>query len=312
MPARCLQPRPVERVWGRRHLGAPFDGLARNGAPIGEIWFDDARPDAALLVKYLFTSERLSIQVHPNDEAARARGHRCGKDEAWLILDAAPGATIGIGLVEPVSAEELRAAALDGRIETLLNWQPVRAGDIFYSPGGTIHAIGAGIAMIEIQQNIDLTYRLYDYGRARELHVEDGVAVADTTVYAPQFAPYDYCRGRRILAAGGAFVLERLTGPCRGRLRPGAGRPVSLIPIAGSGTVDGSPLEAGTVRMADSSAELELGEDSQLLLAYPRAEVMDGLLLLSPRSPPTLVGVNSARRFTRSSAATRVRGKRAS
>ena len=127
MPARPLQPHPVERVWGRRALPAGFPSLGA-GVPVGEIWFE-AEADAPLLVKYLFTAERLSIQVHPDDAAARARGYPRGKDEAWFILEAEPDARIGLGLTHEVSRDALRAAALDGSIERLLDWRPVRAGN---------------------------------------------------------------------------------------------------------------------------------------------------------------------------------------
>ena len=146
------------------------------GQRIGEVWFTGGG-DLPLLAKYIFTSERLSIQVHPNDQQARARGLASGKTECWYILDAEPDATIGLGLTREVSPEELRAAALDGSIEQLIDWRPVKAGDFILVPPGTIHAIGAGISLLEFQQNADVTYRLYDYGRPRELHLDDSVAV---------------------------------------------------------------------------------------------------------------------------------------
>jgi mannose-6-phosphate isomerase len=99
---------------------------------------------------------------------------RRGKEECWLVIDAEPGATLGVGFHEPVSHEVLRAAALDGSIEDMLVWHPVKAGDFFYIPANTVHAIGAGVSLIEIQQNSDITYRLYDYGRPRELHLDKG------------------------------------------------------------------------------------------------------------------------------------------
>lgn len=107
----------------------------------------------------LFTAEKLSVQVHPDDAFARDHGFRRGKDEAWLILAAEPGATIALGTLEVMSREELRAAALDGSIEHKLFWKPVKTGDVLYSPAGTVHAIGGGLTLIEVQQNIDLTQR---------------------------------------------------------------------------------------------------------------------------------------------------------
>src|SRR5690606_27464023 len=158
MRAIRLETRRVAKPWGRRRLWPGLGDVPAGGAPVGEVWFqppDGSDPD--LLVKYLFTSERLSIQVHPDDEAARARGHPRGKDEAWLVLDAEPGATIGLGLIEAIDRDTLRRAALDGSIERLLDWRPVKAGDFFYSRAGTIHAIGPGLTLVEVQQNVDLT-----------------------------------------------------------------------------------------------------------------------------------------------------------
>lgn len=178
-----LLPRIVEKPWGRTDLPPSFGGPS--ASPVGEVWFEhpDGR-DLPLLVKYIFTSEKLSVQVHPNDDEARERGLPRGKNECWYILDAEPGATLGLGLRSEVSADELRVAAMNGSIEQLLDWRPVTPGDFFYVPAGTIHAIGAGITLLEVQQNSDVTYRLYDYGRPRELHLEDGIAVAKRGPYS--------------------------------------------------------------------------------------------------------------------------------
>jgi len=258
--ARRLARRHVERIWGRRDLAGPFAPPAGAGAePIGEIWFEGA-PDAELLVKYLFTAERLSIQVHPDDKAARARGLARGKDEAWYIVAAEPGAAIGLGLTHEVSPDALRAAALDGSIERLLDWRAVAAGDVFYSPGGTVHAIGGGLSLIEIQQNLDLTYRLYDYGRPRELHLDEAVAVADPGPWTPPFAPVEAGPGRTILAAGGAFVLERWTRA--GAIAADVPDGTMLIPLEG---------DAGSVWAAEGRVELAGPVD--LLAAYPGGAV---------------------------------------
>ena len=183
----------VEKPWGRTDVPAAFG--APDGARIGEIWYGTGAhvqtSSAAfpVLVKWLFTSEKLSIQVHPSDAEAQAAGLKSGKEECWYIVDAPPGAVIGLGTVRPLSADELRAASLSGEIEALMDWRPVKAGDYFYIPAGTVHAIGAGIILVEVQQYADITYRLYDYGRldkglARELHLDDAVAVAKAAPYA--------------------------------------------------------------------------------------------------------------------------------
>src|SRR5690606_8536157 len=214
-----LTVRRVEKPWGRRDLPPAFGAVAAEAEPIGEIWFEDPRGrDPLLLVKYLFTSDKLSIQVHPDDAAAREMGLRNGKDEAWLVLDAEPGAQIGLGLREAVSKEVLRAAALDGTLQDMVEWRAAVAGDSYYSPAGTIHSIGGGLKLIEVQQNMDVTYRLYDFGRPRELHLDEAVGAARSAPYIRPFQPYEKAPGRTILSEGGKFVLERVQGPRTGRV----------------------------------------------------------------------------------------------
>lgn len=176
-----LQPHQVEKPWGRTKIPTVFG--ATDGRRIGEIWFEGP-VNLPLLTKYIFTSEKLSVQVHPNNEEARRRALPRGKSECWYIMDAEPGATLGLGLTRSVSSEVLRKAALDGSIEDLILWHPVSAGDFYVVPSGTVHAIGAGISLLEFQQNADVTYRLYDYGRPRELHLEDGIAVSEREKYS--------------------------------------------------------------------------------------------------------------------------------
>jgi mannose-6-phosphate isomerase len=271
--AHRLASRHVERIWGRRDLAGGFAPTAEMASePVGEIWFEGAA-DAELLVKYLFTSERLSIQVHPDDAAAQAKGYRRGKDEAWYVLSAEPGAVIGLGLTHDVSRETLRAAALDGSIEHLLDWRPVRAGEAFYSPAGTVHAIGGGLSLIEIQQNLDLTYRLYDYGRPRALHLDEGVEAADPAPWAPPFAPVQ-AGPRTILAAGHAFVLERWTiaGDAAATLPEGS----VLVPLAPGGTIGGEAIEAGAVWAAEG--RVSLSGPADLLAAYPGRAALPSVL----------------------------------
>jgi mannose-6-phosphate isomerase len=272
---RRLASRHVERIWGRRDLAGAFAPPGETGSePIGELWFEDAA-DADLLVKYLFTSERLSIQVHPDDAAARAQGYKRGKDEAWYVLSAEPGAVIGLGLTREVPRDALRRAALDGSIEQLLDWRPVQAGDVYYSPAGTIHAIGGGLSLIEIQQNLDLTYRLYDYGRPRALHLDEGVAAADPAPWVQPFEPVQ-AGPRTILAAGHAFVLERWTTASGAVATLPEGS--MLIPLASGGTVAGEKLEAGAVWAAEE--RVSLGGPADLLAAYPGNAAREDILEL--------------------------------
>ncbi|MES2339495.1 MAG: class I mannose-6-phosphate isomerase [Pseudomonadota bacterium] len=269
MTAFKLATHRVEKPWGRHTLWPGFADPAPEADPIGEVWFQtpgDAAPD--LLIKYLFTSEKLSIQVHPDDEQAHARGLPRGKDECWLILAAEPDSTIAIGTHEPVDDATLRAAALDGSIEQLVDWKPVKAGDFFYSASGTIHAIGAGITVIEVQQNSDTTYRLYDYGRPRELHLDDGIAVADAVPFVAPAAPGKVAEGREILVEGPKFVLERWSGGSHAVALP-AGTTGWLVPITGSGTTDGVSFAAGECLSVTGAARIDAGDDADVLFAYP-------------------------------------------
>jgi mannose-6-phosphate isomerase len=268
MCATSLSARPVEKIWGRRDVPGGFGAAGGSAEPIGEIWFEAERgrePD--LLVKYLFTSQRLSIQVHPDDAAARAVGGARGKDEAWLVLDAEPGATIGLGLKRDASAEEVRAAALDGSIEQLIHWKPVAAGDFIYSPAGTVHAIGAGLSLIEVQQNSDTTYRLYDYGRPRELHLDAALQVARLEPWSAIYSPRHIGEGRELLATGAAFTVERWRGDAALGFGAGADE-LMLIPIAGAGEVDGEALQRASVLAASRSGVLRPSGMLDVLVAY--------------------------------------------
>jgi mannose-6-phosphate isomerase len=204
----------VEKPWGRTDISQDFGTFGN--FRIGEIWF--AHPggkDTPILIKFLFTSERLSIQVHPDEAAAQAAGYLRGKDECWLVLDAAPDAELGIGLTAPTTREALHTAALDGSIVDMVDWRPAKAGDFIYNQAGTIHAIGAGLTVVEVQQNVDCTYRLYDYGRPRELHLDAGLAVAEI---APRPDPRDgrvAAADTRLLVDGPHFRLLHLSGPVR-------------------------------------------------------------------------------------------------
>ncbi|MCL5745078.1 MAG: class I mannose-6-phosphate isomerase [Acidobacteria bacterium] len=177
-----LTPSLRSKVWGKTSLGPWF---ADSPEPVGEVWFTHTE-ELPLLVKFLYTSARLSVQVHPADGEDGPRG----KTEMWHILDAEPGATIALGFRRPVTREELRAAAASGAVEELLNWMPVKAGETYFAPAHTVHAIGGGIVLCEIQQHSDITYRLYDYGRSRQIHVEQSLRVADLGVHPGASRPH--------------------------------------------------------------------------------------------------------------------------
>jgi mannose-6-phosphate isomerase len=267
MTATPLATHRVEKPWGRHRLWPGFEQAMAD--PVGEIWFQspgDTAPD--LLIKYLFTSEKLSVQVHPNDEQARAAGLPRGKDECWVILDAEPHSTIALGTKTPTDRETLHAAALDGSIVDLLDWKPVKAGDFFYSGSGTIHAIGAGITLVEVQQNSETTYRLFDYGRPRELHLDAGIAVSDPVPYQPHPMPGLVEANRNILVEGPSFVLERWADGPRSFALP-EGMTGWLVPLKGEGLIDGLAFRAGECIAVEGQAELLAAPGSDLLFAYP-------------------------------------------
>ena len=203
-----LTPRTVAKVWGATELEPWHRDTAEK---TGEIWLEHPQGyRLPVLVKFLYTSEALSVQVHPDDDSARRHGRLCGKTEMWVILRTAAGARIAHGLREPVTRDRLRQAALSGEIERLLDWKPVAAGDVLFTPAGVIHAIGPGLALCEIQQNSDVTYRLYDYGRPRPLEIEKAVEVAHLGPAPPRVVPARLGPGRELLAWCEHFRVERL------------------------------------------------------------------------------------------------------
>lgn len=275
-----LEPKSVVKPWGRCDLAAPF--TSNGNERIGEVWFTDpASKSDPLLVKYLFTSEKLSVQVHPDDPQARAAGLAGGKSECWLVLEAEPDAVLGIGLIRHVDEQALRWAMEDGTIEDLIDWKPVRLGSFYYIPAGTIHAIGAGIKLIEIQQNNDVTYRLYDYGRSRELHLEEGIAVSSLH---PCSMPDRLVASRTcevlLDGTGSPFALESLVVGERGRRRlPAASW---FIPIEGRGVIDGQTWQAGECWAVGSAAYLEASRPTRALVAYlPQSASAEGMRIAS-------------------------------
>ncbi len=202
----------LEKVWGR----------PRGGLRLGEIWFE-ARP---LLLKFIFTSEKLSVQVHPQDAYAQAHEKCAGKTECWYIIDAEPGAQLAIGLRRPLTPEQVRASVADQTIEGELNWLDMHPGDFIFVPAGTVHAIGPGLTLCEIQQFSDVTYRLYDYGRPRELHLERALDVIRHHPAAGRAAPLPLPAtpgaDHDLLAACRCFAVERLRlkSEFRARMRP--------------------------------------------------------------------------------------------
>ena len=251
----------VEKPWGRTQLPPMFGDTG--GRRIGEVWFKSS-DDLPLLAKYIFTSEPLSIQNHPSDDQARSRGLACGKNECWYVLGAEPGATLGLGLKYQVSKEELREAALNGSIVELIDWRPAQPGDFYYVPAGTVHAIGAGISLLEFQQNADVTYRIYDFGRPRELHVDEGISVATTDPYLDAHCCWVDPTQSAILASEPPFCLVQAVGDvsCAAAMTE---RRRWVLPIDEPVCADEIYAVPGECLLVNGSSEIKIGGGRALI-----------------------------------------------
>ena len=217
----------VDKPWGKRGIDPRFG--VDPGRQVGEIWFEPPPGrELDVMAKYLFTTERLSIQVHPDDATARQRGYPRGKDECWIVLDAAEDAELGIGTVRDVLPDKLMKAARDGTIVELMDWRRPAKGDFFYNPAGTIHALGPGLTVLEIQQAVDLTYRLFDYGRPRELHLDEAADVIDPKPHRHELDT-QVNGGSRLLVDGPHFGVAWCVG--EPPELPDQMRDVQLLPI---------------------------------------------------------------------------------
>jgi mannose-6-phosphate isomerase len=258
MGLRKLEPSFRKRPWGTRNLEPWFSSeRAQAGAePIGEVWFQT--DDIPLLVKFLFANEDLSVQVHPEDPYAQLHHGSPGKTEMWHVLAAQKGAKIGAGFREPVSAAQMRDAALDGTILDLMEWFEAKPGDTFFIPAGTVHAIGGGLTICEIQQLSDITYRIYDYNRGRELHLEHAMAVSRLTPHAARSAHKVACE---------YFVTEPVD-VSSAATAPGDSL---LIAIEGEGEIEGQTIRAGEVWHVSGSYPFIAGNLRLLRTGVPSA-----------------------------------------
>jgi mannose-6-phosphate isomerase len=282
MPTEHAAVRVVHKPWGVADL-QPWSSIDGSGAAVGELWFERADKDAptpALLLKLLFTSEPLSIQVHPDDTFARAMGMPNGKSEAWYILSAQPDAQIGAGLKHQVTPQQLRTSIQNGSIADLIHWRPVAKGDVIYIPAGTIHAIGAGIVLAEIQQHSDATFRLFDYGRQRELHEDNGVAVAHPWPLRTPGNPTSLTTNRTVLVASKHFVLERVELPEGSSWALLAEPETWMLVLDGHAAIGLTAASIGeVVFIGGGRASIEVGSDGlSALIAYPASRPIDGLL----------------------------------
>jgi mannose-6-phosphate isomerase len=188
-----------------------------------------------LLMKFIFPKDKLSVQVHPDDEGARKTGEPCGKNECWYVLAAEPGAQIGLGLKPGTTHEEFERAIKEVRAESLLNWIDVKPGEMYFVDAGTVHAIAAGSILVETQQNSDLTFRLYDYGRLRELHIKQGLEAVRAKTHAGKVL-----NGKApVLVASPWFVVEKHSVRGAQAFELGASKSAQcLVAIGGCGVIE--------------------------------------------------------------------------
>jgi len=274
-----MEPRFDPRVWGFRDL-RPWYNKVAEGEPIGEVWltgdeslvatgphageclaslFEEAHasllgpwaasPASPLLIKVLFAREKLSVQVHPDDRMARKYGNPRGKTECWYCLAAEPHAAVALGLKPGIALTQVEEQIRDSNLESSLNVVPVSAGDMIFVDAGTVHAIWPGPILLETQQNCDLTYRMFDYGRPRELHVEKSLEATKLVTRAGKIAPQAFA-DRTILINADYFRVERIpvsgtrpgeTLQSTSEMTPGL---AYLFAAAGSGRISGAGFEA--------------------------------------------------------------------
>jgi mannose-6-phosphate isomerase len=300
----------VRKPWGVADLH-PWSSSDGSGDAIGELWFqrvDRSASVPALLLKLLFTSEPLSIQVHPDDAFARSVGLPNGKTEAWYILSATPDARVAVGLKRHLTPQELRASIKDGSIASLSQWRPVVKGDIIFVPAGTIHAIGAGIVLAEIQQRSDATFRLFDYGRKRELHEDSAVAVSDAGPVQTQAGPQRLTAVRTALLANSHFVLERIDLPAASNWTLDADRETWILVVEGHARIGLTNATIGDAIFVEADrAGVEVGPDGMSgLIAYPGPDPVISLLQDSGERM-TKPAVTSAERLAKSTEIVEVR-----
>jgi mannose-6-phosphate isomerase len=239
------------------------NSLAELSANYGRELVGGAAKDASrfpLLLKFLFPHEKLSVQVHPDDEAARRAGQSSGKTECWYVVHATPGAQVAVGLRPGVTRRQFEEAIKQKRAEELLNWINVSSGEMIYVAGGTVHTLGPGAIIVETQQQSDTTYRLYDYGRPRELHLQEGLAVMKEKVGSGKVArraPVEVSgtRNRRSpLVASPYFVVEmfELKDPQEFGSNNGSSSVQILVAVEGCGTIEAENIEPVTLAKGDA------------------------------------------------------------
>ena len=264
--------RALPKPWGAEHLH-PWNNAAHGGHAIGEIWYErpgNAALNPLLLLKLLFTSQPLSIQVHPDDGFAHSIGLPNGKTEAWYVLSAVPDAKVALGLSQRLTSQQLRAAIDNGSISDLVAWRRVSASDTILVPAGTIYTIGAGLIIAELQQRSDATFRLFDHGSERELHIDKAIVVADPGPADFQVQQNQLTVERRLLVSNPHFVFERIDLAPNTSWRLDADRETWLLVIDGSALAGSFEVAMGDALFAQSDhVDIHLGTASMVgLVAY--------------------------------------------
>jgi mannose-6-phosphate isomerase len=252
---------------------------------VGEAARDSKR--FPLLAKFLFPHEKLSVQVHPDDAQALRVGQPWGKTECWYVAHAKPGAQIGLGLKPGVTAGQLEEAIHQNRAEEVLNWINIYAGDMVYVAGGTVHTLGPGSVIVETQQQSDTTYRLYDYGRPRELHLKDGMAavkekVKSGKVVRPAPEQMGGSKNRHVPLVGAPYFVvdmfeakEPLELPTKDE--SGKNSVQILVAVEGCGVIDAPGMDPVTLAKGDAvvvpAAVESFGVRPQWNLEFLRAYV---------------------------------------
>ena len=250
-----------------------------------------------LLLKFLFPHEKLSVQVHPDDTQALRVGQPWGKTECWYVAHAKPGSQIALGMKPGVTARQLEEGIHQNRAEELLNWINVYAGDMIYVAGGTVHTLGPGSVIVETQQQSDTTYRLYDYGRPRELHLKDGMAAVKEKVRSGKVvraAPAevsDSKNRRESLIAAPYFVVDMFEArePLQLTTRDDSGKNSVqiLVAVEGCGVIEGAGMDPVTLAKGDAAvipASIgEFGVRPQWTLEFLRSYV-PGMTLPEPET----------------------------
>lgn len=257
-----------KKPWGMRSSSL-FAGFSHDDA-MGELRFTPPAALPSLLVKYLCAAQDLSVQIHPTAaQARRMELGASGKDECWIILHAETGARIGLGLRQSIGRDEFAAAIKDGSIIDLLETIPVKAGDFFYIPANTIHTVGAGIILLEIQQNCDITFRLHDFGRARALHLAECIACARLVRHALCYRRKAALAKSSELIAGPYFSVYAICNADTGPVHHHPGGPLLVLPLTGGAAIGATRLSSGECGLARDWRHIGFSPGSTSILVFP-------------------------------------------